>query len=67
MRRQTAVFYFVSNDRFWPRGGGVPPVEVRVPSHAVVLELQGTEGTNRFHRQLFLARLVGLIFIQAME
>jgi hypothetical protein len=36
-------------------------------SHAVVLELQGTAGTNCFHRRLFVARLVGLIFMQAME
>jgi len=37
------------------------------PSHAAVLELQGTGGTNGFRQRLFLARLVGLIFIQAME
>jgi hypothetical protein len=45
----------------------VPRVERSVPSHAVVLELQGTGGTNRFHQRLFVARLVGLIFMQAME
>ena len=45
----------------------MPLAEVPVPSHAVVLELQGTAGTNCFHQQLFLARLVGLIFIEAME
>jgi hypothetical protein len=38
-----------------------------VPSHAEVLELQGTAGTSCFRQRLFLARLVGLIFMQAME
>jgi hypothetical protein len=38
-----------------------------VPSHAEVLELQGTGGTSCFRQRLFPVRLVGLIFIQAME
>ena len=38
-----------------------------VPSHAEVLELQGTEGTSCFRRRLFLVRLLGLIFKHAME
>jgi hypothetical protein len=38
-----------------------------VPSHAAMLELQGTGGTNGIRQRLFLARLVGLIFILAME
>jgi hypothetical protein len=49
------------------REGRVPLAETRVPSHALVLELQGTAGTNRFHQRLFPARLAGLTFIQAME
>jgi hypothetical protein len=43
------------------------PAAPLVPSHAEVLELQGTGGTSCFHQRLFLVRLVGLIFIQAME
>ena len=35
--------------------------------HAAVLELPGTGGTDGFRQRLFPARLVGLIFIQAME
>jgi hypothetical protein len=31
------------------------------------LELQGTRGTSGFRQRLFRVRLVGLIFIQAME
>jgi hypothetical protein len=45
------------------RRGHAPPV----PFHAEVLELQGTEGTSRFRQRLFVVRLLGLIFTQAME
>ena len=38
-----------------------------IRSHAAVLELQGTGGTNGFRQRLFVARFAGLIFIQAME
>src|SRR2546429_2339995 len=38
-----------------------------VPSHEEVLELRGTAGTSCFRQRLFPVRLLGLIFIQAME
>ena len=39
----------------------------RRSTHAEVLELRRTGGTSCFRQRLFPARLVGLIFIQAME
>jgi len=53
-----------------PLGGAAAEcrsLKYRVPSHALVLEPQGTAGTNCFHQQLLPARMVGLIFMQAME
>jgi hypothetical protein len=58
------------------RGFGVITGELMAPqfarrssrsTHIEVLELKGIEGTSCFGPRLLVARLFGLIFIQAME